>query len=129
MTLHAQLCPGCSLQHHHCLSPCCTMAKTMLLGGLHGLSLAWTSTFDAIGNQHCGCCWVRGSAMPLPKPSALPSCCRARLAPVRLRKEFPTRKGSSNVCSHRTSKKRQRSQGNETHTKPAKWANKHRRKS
>lgn len=68
VTLHTQLCPGCSLQHGHCLSPCCTVAKMMLSGRLHGLSLAWTSTFDAVGNQHCGCCWLHGSAMPPPSP-------------------------------------------------------------
>lgn len=56
-------------------------------------------------------------------------CSRARLAPACLQKEFPTRKGCLHMCSNQTSKKRQRSQGNETHTEPAEWANKHRQKS
>lgn len=130
-------CPGYSLWHSCCLSPRCSMAKTILLGSMHGTerdsAQHGVSTYDADRNGCCGCWRMHNSVGQQQWPPQVHSMswadfCRARLAPTWLQKEFPTRQDSQHICSHQTSKKCQRSQGNETHTEPAKWANKHRQK-
>lgn len=76
--------------------------------------------------------WLCRVAMTTPPKPTSPQaswagCFRARLAPMCLQEEFP-RKSGLHICSNQTSKKRRRSQGIETHTEPAEWANRHRQK-